>query len=717
MKRQFNQYNLIFQKVSIISFCISFFLFNGGAVSGITSSTQKFKEGNYDHLGKKILTAAGVYLRKAPSLDAKRIVMTHFGDIVFLIGISPENEKWFHVETQGHISGWIKAEFLTDFNEKDELDLYYRISKHKIDTSQSFGDIVDVSNFLEMNIDKSIGTSYQNTLKSIYLISLRKSLSLIPKDKHSEPPYKEWIYKHQHDPHWNTVYQSQSESESVHKETNETLISAAFKGDLNVVRSLLNKGEDVNRKNVYGTTALQQAVVMNHKQIVSLLIEKGADVNAKDNEGNTILIHAAWSSSKDIIRLLLEKGADVYAKNNKGNTALVHAVSGGNIDAINIISQAQQDKTITNHSSVGYSQETKYNKGLKSFAFVNDGYIYVVENEGDNPRRAAKGEAPDWSPVEPLLAFHGHEGGIFTVNLRTGKQKKIHKTGIEPRWSPDGALITFRNGEKHNQLLIANKTAVLRKPLDEISPSSSGPFWMPDSKAVLYVNDERGIPEIRKIPIDGGESVVLGNGYRVGFSPDRNLALIAVRPSRNEFALLLLDTRTKGTRIVFRDIMESNDDIIGCPLWSPTGKRVAVEIKKYGSQVSDDIIILETDSFELESTFRSLTLARLSETETHTTNVIWEIGSMAWTPDENALLVSLVEPHMVTSGVQLNPGEVGLLYILERRIRPEEVSEKDLLDSDKLVYVGLSQGAKSGQILQSGHAPVFRGGTNLLWMP
>jgi hypothetical protein len=267
-----------------------------------------------------------------------------------------------------------------------------------------------------MNIDKSIGTSYENTFKSIYMISLRKSLSLIPKDKHSEPPYKEWIYKHQHEPHWNTVYQSQSESESVHKETNENLISAAFKGDLNVVRSLLNKGEDVYRKNEYGTTALQQAVAMNYKKIVSLLIEKGADVNAKDNEVNTILIHAAWSSNKDIIRLLLEKGADVYAKNNKGSTALVHAVSGGNKYAIEIISQAQQDKTITNLASDDAKIRYFAILDLSSMRILPESVLnmlidYLDDLRGQYPGNTVAGEAAE------LLARHPQQAKLSIPEL------------------------------------------------------------------------------------------------------------------------------------------------------------------------------------------------------------------------------------------------------------------------------------------------------------
>ena len=65
---------------------------------------------------------------------------------------------------------------------------------------------------------------------------------------------------------------------------------------------------------------------------MNLLIEKGADVNTKDIGGNTILmkaciLHNVLQNDLKNIELLIEKGVDVNAKNNRGNTALDYAQS------------------------------------------------------------------------------------------------------------------------------------------------------------------------------------------------------------------------------------------------------------------------------------------------------------------------------------------------------------------------------------------------------
>ena len=353
----------------------------------------------------------------------------------------------------------------------------------------------------------------------------------------------------------------------------------------------------------------------------------------------------------------------------------------------------------------------KNQKELSDFAFVNDGQIYVVEKKGTTPRRVAEGEAPDWSPREPMLAFQGHNGGIFLVDLRTGKQRNIHKTGVGPLWAPDGVHIAFRDGD---HLHIAAITTGRLTSLDSISPDSCGPNWLPDSKTILYINDKSGIPEIRKIPADGGNAVVIGNGYLVGFSPDKNNAVIAVHPSRRELALAMLDIQTKQMRIVFQDTMNSDNDIIGCPLWSPRGDRLAVEIKKHGDKITDDIFVFEVPSFTIHRVFRTGAIAQIDEMDTKTIDVFWEIGSMAWSPDGDVILASLIEPRKVVSGAQLKPGEIGFVYLTEREIKPPEVSGK-VLDVDHLTYINVETRQISGSLMQSGHAPAFRGGTKVLW--
>jgi hypothetical protein len=91
-------------------------------------------------------------------------------------------------------------------------------------------------------------------------------------------------------------------------ESNEPPLSlqeAASIGDIDMVRTLVNGGTDVNsRDDILFATALHRAVWNGHKEIVEFLLAKGADVNAKDDQGKTPI---------DIA---------MNAKNNRGLTPL-----------------------------------------------------------------------------------------------------------------------------------------------------------------------------------------------------------------------------------------------------------------------------------------------------------------------------------------------------------------------------------------------------------
>lgn len=118
------------------------------------------------------------------------------------------------------------------------------------------------------------------------------------------------------------------------------LISAAFRGYRDVLKTLIASGAKVNERAPDGRTALIAAAAERHPEIVHDLIAAGADVDAMDNDGNTALIRVAMGLSnvpddisdeaipvlsekaKKVIGTLLEKHADVNKKNRKGESAL-----------------------------------------------------------------------------------------------------------------------------------------------------------------------------------------------------------------------------------------------------------------------------------------------------------------------------------------------------------------------------------------------------------
>jgi ankyrin repeat protein len=108
------------------------------------------------------------------------------------------------------------------------------------------------------------------------------------------------------------------------------LIDAAKTGDKDGLRSLLQKGTDVNATEGDGSTALHWAAYRDDLEAADLLIRAGAKVNATNDLGATPLWAAAQNGSEAMVRRLLAAGANPNAKLLLGETVLMVASRGGN---------------------------------------------------------------------------------------------------------------------------------------------------------------------------------------------------------------------------------------------------------------------------------------------------------------------------------------------------------------------------------------------------
>ncbi len=119
---------------------------------------------------------------------------------------------------------------------------------------------------------------------------------------------------------------------------NEELFVAVKNGNIHKVKTLLDKGADVNARLKIGGTFLHGAALKGHVDLVELLISKGADVNAKDDKnGATPLHYAAYEGHKKVVQVLLKERANIYAKDREGDTPLDNALMGGHRDVAELI--------------------------------------------------------------------------------------------------------------------------------------------------------------------------------------------------------------------------------------------------------------------------------------------------------------------------------------------------------------------------------------------
>jgi ankyrin repeat protein len=104
------------------------------------------------------------------------------------------------------------------------------------------------------------------------------------------------------------------------------LLWAAYHGQADAARWLLDAGAAVGAANRYGLSALAQAATIGDAPMVELLLAAHADANATMPEGDSALMLAARSGSLAAVQALLAAGARVDARDEwHGETALMWA--------------------------------------------------------------------------------------------------------------------------------------------------------------------------------------------------------------------------------------------------------------------------------------------------------------------------------------------------------------------------------------------------------
>ena len=120
------------------------------------------------------------------------------------------------------------------------------------------------------------------------------------------------------------------------------LMYAAEIGSTDAMRTLIDRGADVNAQNAFGSTALMWSVSDPVK--VRLLLDHGADVNKVAKSGRTALIVAAFTNpSAEVVGLLLAKGAKVAVMDERHVTPLNAATFGNDTATIRLLLNAGAD--------------------------------------------------------------------------------------------------------------------------------------------------------------------------------------------------------------------------------------------------------------------------------------------------------------------------------------------------------------------------------------
>ena len=217
---------------------------------------------------------------------------------------------------------------------------------------------------------------------------------------------------------------------------NKLLIKSAINGNLEEVRSLVERGADIHAENDY---ALKSSAVNGHLDVVKYLVERGANIHVQDDDA---LRRSASNGHVEIVKYLVERGANIHAENDD---ALKSSAVNGHLDVVKYLVErganihADHDEALGSSAEKGHLDIVKYlveggadihaqdDKALRFSAY--NGHLevvkYLVESGADI--HALDDEA---------LRYNAEKGHLEIVKYLVESGADIHaKDDYALRWS------------------------------------------------------------------------------------------------------------------------------------------------------------------------------------------------------------------------------------------------------------------------------------------
>jgi len=288
----------------------------------------------------------------------------------------------------------------------------------------------------------------------------------------------------------------------------DRLVTAVDKGDLEGVKSALNKGADINKKMFSGWPLFVYAADRKYAEygknieIAKSLIENGADVNQKDEHGRSPLMHMANWGHFDLVKSIMEKGAEIEVKDDKGITALMYGSRNGDFDIFsylvqkggNIAERDEAGKTLLMYAVGEYYARDGSPSRLKIIEYLIKEGIDVngKDNNGWSALMFAAIAIEDPSNITDYLIEYGakiddqdNEG--WTPLMRAVSQQHFQ---IIKSLAEKGADVYVKKKDGKNALDIAKEKTKEAKEQAEQAEGASG------RKIPEYENEKRKAYEI-----------------------------------------------------------------------------------------------------------------------------------------------------------------------------------------------------------------------------
>ncbi|MGG4672158.1 ankyrin repeat domain-containing protein [Providencia sp. Me1] len=165
-------------------------------------------------------------------------------------------------------------------------------------------------------------------------------------------------------------------------------LTAAEQGQLEILKSCLEKGVDINTTNRQGRTAIVNASLNKHYECVSFLINAGADINKQDQTCFNPFLLSCLNDDLTLLRIVLPAKPNLDLLTRFGGVGITPASEKGHVEIVREL--LEKTEINVNHTNfVGWTP-------LLEAIVLNDGgekqqqIVKLLLDHGANPHMTDK---------------------------------------------------------------------------------------------------------------------------------------------------------------------------------------------------------------------------------------------------------------------------------------------------------------------------------------
>lgn len=258
---------------------------------------------------------------------------------------------------------------------------------------------------------------------------------------------------------------------------------AAKDGNVQLLRRASKK--ELNKQDHTGWTAVHWAAWNGNAELVKAVLDKGADVNAYDNNGSTALHVAAQYGNLESLEHLIERGSNVWALDDQGRTAATVARNNNKLEAA---------QYLDTQASYWELQSTEKAQKLKAKA------VDQLKKRTSTKRQSFKGGGSSGT----LSSSKDNAAGNSSENDGSLKRKVTAEDALRANFElrpPEAAAAAA-----------AEEGSRTQKGEDDGNDSFPQLAPIPKTQTAILLNTLHAIPPSTPPPDTGNSDAVLANG-------------------------------------------------------------------------------------------------------------------------------------------------------------------------------------------------------------